>query len=133
MSLRTAAEAEAALAEAERHKAPVPLTVGAAAACSALALAAPASGAFRSFFLAVAAAAACFAALAAQIAAARTVEAAARATNLGRRRFATREDVGRTWRSARPARVLRRGAFRTRGARSFFGFRRGTRALSLSC
>ena len=109
-TLLAAAEAELYLAQAERAKAIIPLCVGLSAAAAAFALLAPtlaAELALRGFGMQfvtelylicpiVSVLAAAVAALSSQ----ETFSLAARATNVGARRFASSKDVARTWLSA---------------------------------
>jgi len=108
-TLQAAAEAELYLAQAERAKAIVPLTVGASAALAAFALLAPAlvselvSKGFVEIVTEVYLLCPIFAILAAAIAALATQESvslSSRAVGVGARRFASSDDVGRTWLSA---------------------------------
>ena len=109
-TLQAAAEAELYLAQAERSKAIIPLCVGLSATLAAFALLAPAlvgELVARGYGMQIATEVylicPLFAVLAASVAALATQESgslASRAIGVGARRFASSQDVGRTWLSA---------------------------------
>ena len=109
-TLQAAAEAELSLAQAERSKAIIPLCVGLSATLAAFALLAPAlvgELVARGYGMQIATEVylicPLFAVLAASVAALATQESgslASRAIGVGARRFASSQDVGRTWLSA---------------------------------
>lgn len=104
LSLRSAAEAEALLASAERSKSVIPLTVGCSAAASVIALVVPAlldqlGMARHTELMLVCPIASMFSSAVAALAELECVTWSKAAQNLGRRRFATRSNVGRSWQS----------------------------------
>lgn len=109
VSLRAAMESEALLASAERSKAVIPLTFGTSAAAAMLSLvvspllkelsAAGVVTPFRNELLLVCPIVAMFASAVAALAEVETAAWAEAARSLGRRRFATRGIVGRSWQS----------------------------------
>lgn len=102
VSLRAAMESEGLVASAERSKAVIPLTFGISAAAAFLSLfVAPLCKEFGGppSLLLVCPIVAMFASAVAALAEVETAAWAEAARNLGRRRFATREAVGRSWQS----------------------------------
>lgn len=109
LAIQAAAEAEVLLASAERAKAILPLCVGIATTASAFALLAPnflhtlSQGSDSSYSAGILLFSPLIAVLAAAVAGLATQESqslASRAADLGNRRFASSQIVGRTWLSA---------------------------------
>ena len=107
LATTAAAEAEAILAGAERTKSVLPVCVVAGATMTSFALLAKAESGFggrmaadvEDFLLLACPVISILAASVAVLAAQQSSRECARAQNLGRRRFATKRDVGLTWRS----------------------------------